>query len=128
MLEVTRSEASIAEEITSELAEKKRAYKRKYKRQHIKVRAQIYIYLQNGILFDEGTCLIQNLSPDGALVTHIALKREAFPIDPFSLKFKITQGEFSGLSASGDPVRFVNNGKLGMGVQFHEFEMDVTES
>lgn len=115
---------------TQEMAlqsEKKKAYKRKYKRQHIKVRAQVYLYLDSGILFDEGTCTIQNLSPDGALVTDFALKNEAFPITPFVLKFKISQGEFEGLSAVGDPVRFINNGKLGMGVCFSEFAMEIED-
>lgn len=88
----------------------------------------VELYLQNGFLFDDGSCTIQDLCPEGALVTHISFKNEAFPLVPFFLKFRIAEGEFEGLTAQGDPVRFVNHqGKLGIGVRFTEFACDVLE-
>lgn len=105
-----------------------RTYQRKYKRQHIKVQSHVEVYLQNGFLFDEGNCTIQDLSPDGAMATRICLKNESFPLVPFILKFRITEGEFEGLVAKGEPVRFINSqGKLGIGVRFSDFEMEVPE-
>jgi hypothetical protein len=54
----------------------------------------------------KGTAILVDYSPGGALLGHIRFDEGFWPDGEFSIRFRVTGGEFEGVHAYGLPVRF----------------------
>lgn len=93
------------------------AHFRDSKRGSCKIPCDVVVVLNNGLNYDEGTAHLSNLSPSGALLTGLRLKRGSLPLAPFKLTLRLRGKNYSGIRIEATPVRLPAGG-FGLGIQF----------
>jgi len=101
------------------------AHYRECKRKKVDIDAGITIVLEDGKINDKGTARVKDVSPTGALLSDISLKKGAWPASTFSIETHMLSGDYKGIVFRCKPVRFVQ-GQNSIGVQFEEVSVDST--
>lgn len=108
----------VAREMGYDFARLRKKYKRKFERKSVKIRSELEIFLaDSGSLFDRGWCTINNLTPDGALVSNVWVLSGAFPLQPFTVKLKVMETILKGVEGQFEVIRFRSNGAIMMGMR-----------
>ncbi|MBN1809210.1 MAG: PilZ domain-containing protein [Planctomycetes bacterium] len=113
-----------AEELGYDFASIRRPFRREYGRKVINAEAGMKIALEDGTVFDEGTCLLRNVSVGGALLARLSLTKMVLPLVNFTIMLSMPwqEGEeelvgecevvrLAEATDTGEPelgVRFVN--------------------
>ncbi|MHC4841138.1 MAG: hypothetical protein ACYTDT_09315 [Planctomycetota bacterium] len=64
-----------------------------------------------------GTAILLDYSPNGALLGHLMFENGFWPDGEFSVSFKVTGGQYEGVYAYGEPLRFATS-KANLAVRF----------
>jgi len=108
-----------AAEESVQFADSLRAHYRASKRSDVAIQADLRLLEENGTEIDAGTATIANVSPSGALLTDIRLKKGVYPTGPFKLDIRMKSEKYDGIGVVCLPVRLVPD-QQGMGVKFEE--------
>jgi hypothetical protein len=119
-----RSEAPLpsvfhAAERVAEFFDHLRAHYRETRRASVEIGAEIRLIMDDGGVYDQGTAVIRNISPSGALLSDIRLPKDSYPVSNFSLEIVMKEGEYEGIGIHARPVRFSQK-RNGLGVRFEE--------
>lgn len=93
-------------------------HRRRVERVPVTIDCKLSIYRQDLTLFDEGRCVLKDLSPLGAFVADVSLAREAFPTGVTRVVITPLDGPLGGLDLRGLIVRFYARKPTGYGVEF----------
>jgi hypothetical protein len=99
--------------------------RRKHSRQPADFTVHFRIVLEDGRVFNRGSATLSDVGPGGALLTGFSCARDAFPTRPFTMAFKILDGEFEGVEAVCTPLRFSYTPSFGIGVRFESLSVRV---
>ncbi len=115
---------AVAERLGYDFAKIRRPFRRQYGRVQIDTPAKLAVMLEKGEVFDEGTCVVRNISVGGALLTGIKLRKMVLPLANFTIVLRVAgdhslkdlRGEcevvrLAEAADTGEPelgVRFVN--------------------
>jgi hypothetical protein len=108
-----------AAEQSAEFQDHLRAHYRETRRVAAEIGAEIRLLLNDGRLYDQGTAVIRNISPSGALLGDVHLPRDSFPAAAFRVELRLRGEPYEGIGIHARPVRF-EPGLRGLGVQFEE--------
>ncbi|MBI2891275.1 MAG: helix-turn-helix domain-containing protein [Nitrospirae bacterium] len=115
----------VAKEMGYDFSRLRKKYKRKYERKHVKIRSEVEVYLsETGELYDRGWCTINNLTPDGALISGVWTVKGGFPLRPFTVKLRAIETDLQGVEGVFEVVRFRSNGAIMMGMRAVEMRDD----
>ncbi|MHC4780392.1 MAG: hypothetical protein ACYTFG_17620 [Planctomycetota bacterium] len=107
------------------LATEEQGEKRKHPRKPSDFQVRFRILVDNGRVFNRGAARVIDIGPGGALLTDFSCARDAFPTRPFKIAFKVISGEFDGIEAECEPVRFSFSPTFGIGVRFETISVRV---
>jgi hypothetical protein len=65
------------------------AHYRECKRKKVDIDAAVSIIDENGDTYDKGTAKVMDVSPTGAMLSSIKLKKESYPTKPFSIEMRM---------------------------------------
>lgn len=99
------------------------AHYRECKRKKVDIDADVGLVLEDGTVYSEGTAKVKDVSPSGALLSELALNKEAFPVKPFIVDLKMRSPGYEGIRFRCKPVRFVAEEKA-IGVRFEEVSVE----
>ena len=99
--------------------------KRKHPRKTSDFSVRFRILTDRGRVFNRGVARVIDIGPGGALLTDFSCARDAFPTKPFKIAFKVITGEFEGVEAECEPVRFSFSPTFGIGVRFETISVRV---
>ena len=108
-----------AAERAAEFFDHLRAHYRKSKRSLVDIEATFKILLADDSVYDEGTAVVLNVSPSGALLGRVKLSRDTWPVQKFKLEVIMHGGQYEGIGIEARPIRFEHN-LGGIGVSFVE--------
>lgn len=69
-------------------------------------------------VYDRGKARCQDLSPSGALLSHLDLPKRSLPLDSFTLDMEVTQGPLKGIRMGGEAIRLQSNGRVSLGIAY----------
>jgi hypothetical protein len=96
----------------------KHPHRRTDSRRAVSLQCELSVYL-NGAVFDRGTALITELSPQGARIEHSNLPKGSLPLAPFVLGIKPAGFD---LELRGRLVRFHSSESLSLGIALYPLE------
>jgi hypothetical protein len=96
-----------------------RAHYRETRRSNVEIGADVRLVMDDGQIYDQGTAVIRNISPSGALLSDVRLPKDSYPVTGFKLEIRMKGGEYEGIGIQARPVRFEHK-KNGLGVKFEE--------
>lgn len=103
-----------------EFADRLRAHYRETRRMAVDIPCTIELVLDDGTIYNAGDGIVRNISPSGALITHMLFPHFGFPAAPFKLHMVLNGDPYSGIGIEATPVRIVTKGGFGLGVKFDE--------
>ncbi|CAG0993461.1 hypothetical protein PLCT2_02608 [Planctomycetaceae bacterium] len=80
--------------------------RREFRRELTSQVVEFSLFDAAGSCVARGTALLLDYSPNGANIGHVQFSEGFWPDSDFSVKMKITGGEFQGVQAHGRPLRF----------------------
>jgi hypothetical protein len=108
-----------AAERAAEFFDHLRAHYRETRRASVEIGADVRLIMDDGQIYDQGTAVIRNISPSGALLSDVHLPKDSYPVTAFKLEIRMKGGEYEGIGIQARPVRFEHK-KNGLGVKFEE--------
>jgi len=99
------------------------AHYRECKRKKVDIDAAVSVIDENGDVYDKGTAKVTDVSPTGAMLSSIKLKKESYPTKPFTIEMRMESSGYEGITFRCKPVRFVPE-MGGIGVRFEEVYVD----
>ncbi|MBN1809565.1 MAG: hypothetical protein JW909_10900 [Planctomycetes bacterium] len=102
------------------------AHYRECRRKKVDIDAAVSIMLPDGKVHDKGKAKVKDVSPTGALLADLKIKKSSFPSGPFTIEVKMLSGDYEGIVFRCQPVRFVP-GENGLGVRFVEVYVDASQ-
>jgi hypothetical protein len=96
------------------------AHQRRHQRFNVSIAADANLTLRSGTVFDSGKVTVVNLSMGGARMRVENMPKRSLPIDPSSLRLKVTQAPLAGLQIDTRPVRLHHQDPLvvEIGIEF----------
>ena len=110
-----------AEKLGYDFTSIRRPFRREYGRTVINARSHVTILLKNGRVFDEGRCLVRNISVGGALLSKLRLKKMVLPLANFTIALRISgERSIKDLKGECEIVRLAatDTGEPELGVKF----------
>jgi transcriptional regulator with XRE-family HTH domain len=112
-----------AEGLGYDFAHIRRPYRREYGRTPVNTQSEVKILLEDGSTFDEGTCIVRNISAGGALLAKIQLKKMVLPLANFTIVLKVGDNhvDLKDLAGECEVVRLAeaaDTGEPELGVRF----------
>ncbi len=80
--------------------------RREFRREMTNQVVDFQLFDRDSRLVARGTAVLLDYSPHGAKIGHVRFEEGFWPDSDFSVKMKITGGEFEGVQAHGLPLRF----------------------
>lgn len=115
----------VAREMGYDFGRLRKKYKRKFERKLVRAKAEMEVLLsENGQAYDRGWCTINNLTPDGAMISNVWAVKGGFPLQPFTLKLKIMESDLKGVEGRFEVIRFRSNGAISIGLRAVEISDD----
>jgi hypothetical protein len=108
-----------AAERAAEFFDHLRAHYRETRRSSVEIGADIRLVMDDGQIYDQGSAVIRNISPSGALLSDVRLPKDSYPVSAFKLEIRMKGGDYEGIGIQARPVRFEHK-KNGLGVRFEE--------
>lgn len=93
-------------------------HRRRAERMPVTVACRLVVFRNDRSMFDEGKCVLRDLSPFGALIGDVVLGREAIPAGIASVLLGPLEGPLKGIEVRGRIVRVNLTDKAGYGVEF----------
>lgn len=113
-----------ADRLPVDRADHRIAHFRGARRDSCNIPCDVVVTLDNGLNFDAGTAQISNLSPNGALLTHINLKRGSLPLAPYTFTLFLMGEQYRGIRIEAAPTRIAPGG-YSIGVCFNDLVVDL---
>ena len=109
-----------------DLSNIKHFHRRQHERFPVNLPGKLSIYYRRGgVIHDQGTCTIRDLSAGGAALTHLVLRQGGLPLEPFQIGLRARSKSMVDDELRGDPVRFTfEEGHPLMAVQFQRLIPD----
>jgi hypothetical protein len=85
------------------------ACRREFRREMTNQRVEFWLHDPVGGRVARGTAILQDYSPNGALLGHIIFDEGFWPDGDFTVSFRVTGGPYEGVSAYGTPLRFATS-------------------
>ena len=108
----------IARQLGYDFGRLKYQHRRRHIRKPVSIGAELYIYQQDGSLYDQGVATIRDISVCGARISDVTLPTSSFPVEPFSVSIRPMQKPVDDLQLSGRIVRMHLNGAASYGIDF----------
>jgi hypothetical protein len=101
-------------------------HRRRAERLGITINCSLSVRREDGTVFDQGRCIIRNLSPHGALITGVTFGRESLPLGTVRLVLHPLEGPLRGVDLCAKIVRHEARNGVGYGVLMDRRQSGVT--
>lgn len=111
-----------ARELGYDFGRLKHQHRRRHPRKTVSISAEVYVYRNDGSLYDQGVATIRDLSLCGARISDLALPLASLPAEPFWIRIKPMQKPAEDVDLPGHIVRFHPRGMTGYGIDFEQLD------
>lgn len=113
---------ALAEKLGYDFVAVRRPYRREHRRAEVNAPAEFTIFVEDSKVFDEGECVVRNLSIGGALLSDIRSSKRALPLAEFVVRLRLKEAEgLADLEGECELARFARGAERGepeIGVRF----------
>ena len=100
---------------------------RRHDRKPIWSRAELRLVAGDGRELDHGTALVADMSLGGARLVELELAGGSLPLASFRIRFRMTEGEYSGIDGIGRPVRWDFGIEPSVGLELEDLFVDASD-
>jgi hypothetical protein len=94
---------------------------RRWARNEVNLPVRLEILVAGGRRFTTGSAVLRDVSLKGARLGRLALRRQALPARPFTIRLQFKSRDYRGVGALCRPVRFGRGPEFELAVEFEDF-------